>query len=191
MFSSNTSHTHIVVYIVLMFSSNTSHTHIAVYIVLTCLGSCRPLIKVFIFDLSLRYLWGRLDFFFIWGSSAFLQQKTSNSESSQFYTSSLGTSTYFTVFHLYIYIYICTMYLLHCVMKEVTNLLRLNCEAATVSSFSVDMDPCVSASPLYVCLKSDISKITRGLTRCYTKNKPVSSGPTTINWKQTLARFLV
>lgn len=94
-----------------MFSSNTSHTHIVVYIVLTCLGSCRPLIKVFIFDLSLRYLWGRLDFFFIWGSSAFLQQKTSNSESSQFYTNSLGTSTYLTVFHLYIYIFVqCTYF---------------------------------------------------------------------------------
>lgn len=66
------------------------------------------------------------------------------------------------------------MYLLPCVMKEVTNLLRLNCEVATVSSLSVDMDPCVSGSPLYICLKSDISKITRGLTRCYTKNKPVS-----------------
>lgn len=91
----------------------THHTHTLLYILFWPVWdrSCRPLIKVFIFDLSLRYLWGRLDFFFIWGSSAFLQQKTSNSESSEFYTSSLGTSTYLTVFHLYIYIFVqCTYF---------------------------------------------------------------------------------
>lgn len=73
------------------------------------------------------------------------------------------------------------MYLFYCVIKEVINFLRLNCEVVIVFSLFVDMDFCVFGSLLYVCLKFDISKIIRGFIRCYIKNKLVLFGFKIIN----------
>lgn len=122
----------------------------------TCFGSFKLSIKHFILAFSLRYLWGCLTFFFIGCSSAFLFkiQKRMLCTSSQVQCEIVSNKNK-----------TCCQCVLHC-----SRLLRRSCEATMVSGLSVTVEAGVSDSPQYVCLKSDINKITNGLTRYCTEN---------------------